>query len=162
VCTTAQNTQHIWNSTPTARIDEGLTRCSRKETPQSIQRADGSLRKLSAPFSPRSLNPLTYYFSHGNCPFQRRKDIFSDSLRAKLLCAETFWRQDVTRRSRRFSVHEKGSFACHLSLFHSFCLRQFFRGTNLQFSGPPTYCSQQPSPRHGTAACEVRSWRVGS
>ena len=30
------------------------------------------------------------------------------SIGAKLVCAETFWRQDVTRRSQRFSGYENG------------------------------------------------------
>ena len=59
----------------------------------------------------RSLKTMAYYFSHANCPFQPICDIFSDSFRAKLLCAETFWRHNVTRRSRRSSVRGKGDLA---------------------------------------------------
>ena len=33
--------------------------------------------------------------------------------------------QDVPWSWRRFSAREKGDFECVLSLFHSFCLRQF-------------------------------------
>ncbi len=37
-----------------------------------------------------SLKTMTYYFSQGNCPFQRTADIFSDLVWGKSLSVETF------------------------------------------------------------------------
>ena len=41
-------------------------------------------------------------------PISAKTGMFSDSLRAKLICAETFWRHDVTLRSRCSSGPGKG------------------------------------------------------
>ena len=57
------------------------------------------------------MKTIEYYFSHDNCPFQRTESTFSDPLRAKLICAETLWRQDVTLGPRRSYAPEKGEFS---------------------------------------------------
>ena len=80
----------------------------------------GSLRPISLPFSHRSLNTIAYYFSQAECLTNRRFDIFSDSIRAKLLCAETFWRQDVTRGSRGFQLMKQLRLEAHNPPSHTF------------------------------------------
>ena len=73
--------------------------------------ASGRRTASSLLFSRRTLKTMAYYFPHGNCPSQQKTDMFSGSVRAKLVCAETFWRHDVTLRSRRLSVPERRDFS---------------------------------------------------
>ncbi len=91
---------------------------------------------------------MAYYFSQGNCPFQQSRDIFSDSIRAKLLCAETLWRQDVTGRSLDSSGPERRALTRVLSLFfHSF-----------RFLAPPI----DPLKDHSFGHIPVDEWPYGA
>ena len=60
-----------------------------------------------------------------NCVLGPKMNMYSVSIWGKSRSVETFWCQNVTVFSRRFSAPDIDDFANLMSLFYNFCLRQF-------------------------------------